>query len=93
MSEAVGDVFSLASETETKVIDVANMVNKIIDNNNAGEFVVLRDWGKIIRRRASIAKARKVLGYEPQMRMKQGIKRAYDWIVENRDKIETSARF
>ncbi|MBT9132829.1 MAG: hypothetical protein DDT40_00950 [candidate division WS2 bacterium] len=27
------------------------------------------------------------------MKMKEGIKRTYDWIVVNRDKIEASARF
>jgi nucleoside-diphosphate-sugar epimerase len=29
-----------------------------------------RDWDKISRRRASIEKARKVLGYEPKMKIK-----------------------
>jgi nucleoside-diphosphate-sugar epimerase len=46
-----------------------------------------------VRRRASIEKARKVLGYEPKTKMKEGVKRVYDWIVENREKIEVCARF
>ena len=46
-----------------------------------------RDWGKITRRRASIEKARRVLDYEPKI----GIKKAFDWIVGNRDRIENSA--
>ena len=91
--EAVGDAFNLASETETKIIDIANMVNEITGNRNGVEFVSRRDWDKITRRRASIEKARRVLGYEPGTKMKEGIKRTYDWIVENRDKIEASARF
>ncbi len=91
--EAVGNAFNLASETETKVIDVANMVNEITGNHSGVEFVARRDWDKITRRRASIEKTKKVLGYEPKMRMREGIKRAYDWVVENRDKIEDSARF
>jgi len=91
--EAIGDAFNLASETETKVIDIASMVNEITGNPSGVEFVPRRDWDKITRRRASIEKARKVLGYEPKVKMKQGIKRTYDWIVENRDRIEASARF
>jgi len=91
--EAVGQAFNLASETETKVIDIANMVNEITGNPNGVKFVARRDWDKISRRQASIAKARKVLGYEPKMKMKDGIKRAYDWIIENRDNIEACARF
>ena len=91
--EAVGDAFNLASETETKVIDIASMVSEITGNHSGVEFVARRDWDKITRRRASIEKARRVLGYEPKMKMKEGIKRTYDWIVENRAQIESSARF
>lgn len=91
--EAVGDAFNLASETETRVIDLANMVNEITGSGKVVEFVAQRDWDKITRRRASIAKARKVLGYEPKVAMKEGIKKVYDWIVENRERIETGARF
>ena len=72
--EAVGDAFNLASETETKVIEVANMVNEIIGNRGGVEFASRRDWDKITRRRASIEKARKVLGYQPKTKMKEGIK-------------------
>ena len=91
--EAVGDAFNLASETETRIVDLANMVNEITGNPGGVEFVARRDWDKISRRRASIEKARKTLGYEPQIKMEDGIKRAYDWIIENRDKIEVCARF
>jgi len=91
--EAVGGAFNLATETETKIIDIANMVNEITGNPKGVEFVARRDWDKITRRRASIEKARKVLGYEPKTKMKEGIKRTYDWIMENRDNIEACARF
>ncbi|MFC1940595.1 NAD-dependent epimerase/dehydratase family protein [Chloroflexota bacterium] len=91
--EAVGDAFNLASETETKIIDLANMVNEITGNTKEIEFAPRRDWDKITRRRASIEKARKVLGYEPRVKMKDGVKRVYDWIVENRARIEADARF
>ena len=90
---AIGDAFNLASETETKVIDVANIVNEITGNPNGVQFVSRRDWDKITRRRASIEKARKVLGYEPSMKMKDGIKRVHNWIIQNRDKIEEGAKF
>lgn len=90
---AVGDAFNLASETETKVIDIANMINEITGNHSGVEFVVRRDWDKITRRRASIDHARKILGYGPKAEVENGIKKTFDWIVENRDRIETSARF
>lgn len=91
--EAVGDAFNLASETETKVIDIANMVNEFTGNPSGVKFIARRDWDKIVRRKASIEKARRVLGYEPEMKMKNGIKKVYDWIVENSENIEKDARF
>ncbi|MBN2462604.1 MAG: NAD-dependent epimerase/dehydratase family protein [Dehalococcoidia bacterium] len=91
--EAVGDAFNLASETETKVIDIANMVNEITGNSSGVTFKPRRDWDQITRRKASIEKARKVLGYEPGTKIKDGVKKVYDWIVENQDNIEAYARF
>jgi len=91
--EAIGEAFNLASETETKVIDIANAVNEITGNHSGVAFAPRRDWDKISRRRASIEKARRVLDYEPKTEMKDGIKRTYDWIMGNRDKIEATARF
>ena len=91
--EAVGEAFNLASETETRIIDVANIVNELTGNTGGVDFVGKRDWDKISRRRASIAKARKVVGYEPKTKMKEGIKKTYDWIIANRDQIEASCRF
>ena len=91
--EAVGQAFNLASEKETKVLDLAHMVKELVGGNVEIQYGPRRDWDKIVRRRASIEKARKVLGYDPKTAMKEGVKRAYEWIVANRDKIETAARF
>jgi nucleoside-diphosphate-sugar epimerase len=91
--EAVSDAFNLASETETKVKDIANLANELTGNTSGVAFTARRDWDQIVRRRASVDKARKVLGYQPKVDMKTGVKKTYDWIVENKDKIENSAKF
>jgi len=91
--EAVGEAINIASETETKVIDLASMINEIAGNNSGVRFVGKRKWDKIVRRRASIKKARKILGYEPKIGIEEGIKKTFDWFLQNRDKIEASAKF
>lgn len=88
--EALGQAFNLASETETRVIDLANMVNELAGNSSGVQYIARRDWDKITRRRASIEKAKKVLGYEPKMKIKEGIQRAFNWVNENRKNIENS---
>ena len=90
--EAVGEAINLASETETRVIDIANIINQLTSNNGTS-FVQRRDWDKITKRRASIEKARRILGYEPKIDMKTGIKKTLDWILDNKDRIEIGAKF
>jgi UDP-glucose 4-epimerase len=93
IQEAVDEAINIASETETKVIDLANMINELTGNKNGLKFVERRKWDKIIRRRASIEKARKILGYDPEIDMKTGIRRTIDWFLENKEKIEASVGF
>jgi len=93
VEEAVGEAINLASEKETRVIDLANWINEMTGNRAGIVFKPRRDWDKAIRRRASIEKAKKILGYEPKTDMKTGLRRVYEWIKENMDKIEESVKF
>jgi len=52
-----------------------------------------RDWDKVVKRRASIEKARKILGYEPRIDIRTGLKKVYEWISGNKSKIEQVAGF
>lgn len=93
MKEAVGEAINLASETETRMIDLANWINELTVNDAGVVFRGRRDWDKAIRRRASIEKARKILGYESKTEIKAGLKKTCEWVIENRDRIETSVSF
>jgi nucleoside-diphosphate-sugar epimerase len=91
--EALGEAFNLASGKETKIIDLANMINQLTHNRAGVKFVEKRDWDKITKRRASIEKARRMLGYEPKTPVKEGLKRTLDWFLKNKENIEKSAKF
>ena len=90
--EALGQAFNLASETETKIKWVADVVNNYTRNTKDVIYQPRRSWDKILRRRASIEKAR-VIGYEPKVGMDDGIKAVHKWITDNYDKIKECARF
>jgi UDP-glucose 4-epimerase len=93
VQKAVGTAINLASESETKVIELAHMINSVVGNNSAIQFTSKRDWDKIVRRRASIEKARAILGYEPKTQIKQGIMKTVEWFRANMKNIEASAKF
>lgn len=93
VKEAVGEAVNLASETETKVIDLANWIIELTGNETKIVYRPRRDWDQVVKRRASIEKARKILRYEPKTNIRTGLENTYKWILENKDEIEASARF
>ena len=88
--EAIGQAFNLASEKETMVNEIAEIINKITKNKSGVEYTKRRDWDQIVKRRASIEKAHTILGYTPQTDVQKGIKNTYQWLNENYVKIRTS---
>ena len=93
IKEAMGDAINLASGKETKIIDLAKMINEITGNKAGIIFRPRRDWDKVIRRRASIEKARKILGYEPKTEIREGLTKVYKWFKENWENIKRSVKF
>ncbi len=93
IEEAVGEAMNLASETETTILRIANLVNRTTSNPAGIKFVPRRDWDEITRRRASIAKARKILGYEPSTKTEDGVAQTAQWIKNNWDRIKSEVSF
>ncbi|MDH5713990.1 MAG: NAD-dependent epimerase/dehydratase family protein [Candidatus Aminicenantes bacterium] len=91
--EAVGEAINLASGREIKIIDLANLVNKLTGNKSGIKFVERRKWDTKPRLLASVEKAKKIIGYEPKMDFEEGIKNTIEWFEENWDSIEKSADF
>ncbi|VVC05666.1 GDP-L-fucose synthase [uncultured archaeon] len=89
----IGQAINLASNKETKIIDLAKMINEITKNSAGIEFTERRNWDRIIRRRASIDKARALIGYDPKTEVSQALQVIYKWFLENKESIESSARF
>ena len=91
-NEAVGEAFNLATGREIRIGDLAKWINEITGNDAGIVFKEKRDWDKKSRLLASIEKAKKVLGYEPQGDMKAGLKKTYDWFMAHQKEMETSVK-
>jgi nucleoside-diphosphate-sugar epimerase len=90
---AVGQEFNLASGEETRIIDLAKMINDATENKAGNKFTERRKWDTKSRLLASIDRARQLIGYEPKTNFEVGLKNTINWFKENWDKIEASARF
>lgn len=89
----IGEEFNLASEKETKIIDLALMINEITKNEAGIKYLEKRKWDTKSRLLASVDKARKLIGYEPKTSFNDGLKSAIKWFGDNWENIEKTARF
>lgn len=93
LDSAVGEPINLASGRETKIIDLAKMVNRLTGSTQGVIFQEKRNWDKSTRRRASIDKAGKLLDYHPSRDLEKGIGITVKWFKENWDHIQEDAKF
>jgi UDP-glucose 4-epimerase len=77
-----GDVFQVAMGVETAIADLAELVQKVTGAESEIRFEPKRA-GEIHRSWADISKARRVLGFNPQVDLEQGITQTVDWYKEN----------
>ncbi len=91
--EAVGEAINLGAGVETKVIDMAREVNRLVANSMGVVYTQRRDWDAKTRIISSIEKAKRLLNYQPQMTFNEGLKQVHEWFVNNWADIERSAEF
>ena len=89
----IGEAINLGSGKETRVIDMANTVNNLTNNEKGIKYVERRNWDAKHRLLSSIDKAQEILGYKPQTEFNDGLKKVHRWLTENWANIEKSAEF
>jgi len=67
---------------------LANWVNELAGNEVGIVFRLRRVWDKVVKRRASIEKARKISGYEPKTDIRTGLNETHEWFSDNQELIE-----
>jgi len=83
-----GDVYNLASGVETSILELANLVNELTGNDTPLDFQPARDWDRSGKRYGSPEKARKEIGFEAKVQLREGLARAVEWTRANRATIE-----
>ncbi len=93
LESAVGQEFNLASGSETRIVDLANMVNAATGNSAGIQYVSRRKWDTKSRLLASIDRAKDLIGYAPKTNFEEGLELTIQWFRENWELIEDSASF
>lgn len=76
---AVGEVFNIATGVATTVNRVASMLQEIIGKKSLKPVYTNPRMGDIRHSYAGISKARKVLGYNPKVFLKDGLTKLVKW--------------
>lgn len=90
---AVGQEFNLASGEETRILDLAAMINAKVGNRAGVLLTARRKWDTKSRLLASVARARHLLGYAPRTPLAQGLDHAIAWFRHHWEAISAAARF
>ncbi len=77
--EAVGEVFNIGGGSRVVLAKVINMMEEIVGRPIKRNFVE-KARGDARHTSADVSKAKKILGYQPQVSLKEGLQREWEWL-------------
>ena len=77
--EAVGEVFNIGGGSRVVLAEVINMMEEIVGRPIKRNFVE-KARGDARHTSADVSKAQKILGYQPQVSLKEGLQREWEWV-------------
>jgi UDP-glucose 4-epimerase len=85
---APGDVYNLASGGDTTVRELAELVNELTGSDVPVEYGPRRPWDHSIKRFGSTDKAKRDLGFEAKVELREGLERTVEWMRANIELID-----
>ena len=81
--DAIGETINIGGEEEITIKKLANVIIEILGKKNriSPEYTDARP-GEILRHAADMSKARKLMGFKPEIDLYDGIKNYIEWINE-----------
>jgi nucleoside-diphosphate-sugar epimerase len=83
-----GEVYNLASGTETSIRTLAELINELTGNPTPIAMAPARDWDHSGQRYGATDKARAQIGFTAGTDLREGLERTIAWTRENLDWIE-----
>jgi UDP-glucose 4-epimerase len=80
-SETPGEVFQIASGRETSIRELLATMTAVLPNVKVEVRYEAARAGEIVRNYASIEKARRLMGYDPQTRLDEGLRTTWGWFT------------
>ncbi|MDR0605869.1 MAG: NAD-dependent epimerase/dehydratase family protein [Bacteroidales bacterium] len=84
-----GEVYNLATGIETSIMDLANIILKLVGNGTIG-YMSERNWDHSGKRFGSTGKAFNELGFVAQVKINEGLVKTISWTKENIHRIKAA---
>jgi UDP-glucose 4-epimerase len=85
-----GEIYHLGTGKETSIINIAHYVKELFGGNIQILFEPKRK-GEIERNYSDISKAKAMLGFKPKVSLEDGVRKVYEWVMEQGiDSIKTA---
>lgn len=78
-----GEAYNLASGVETKIAELAKMINNITGNKTPVDLRMARDWDRSGKRFGSTKKSHEMLDFTAHIPIKKGLEETVDWTRDN----------
>lgn len=74
-------IFNLGTGKETKILKIAKIILELTKSNSKIVFKPRRSFDHISKRKMNISKSKKLLGYNPETKIEDGLKITSDWFM------------
>lgn len=86
VSGAGGEIFQIATNAETTVAEMANQLITILADKGIKNIKIKHSAprkGDIFRNYSDTSKAKRILGWTPQINLSDGLQRVVEWFIKN----------
>ncbi|BAY74472.1 NAD-dependent epimerase/dehydratase [Nostoc linckia NIES-25] len=89
-ADVTDEVFNVASGVESSLNDLAYTLAKVMGSDLEPEYTSERKVNPVQRRLADTSKAQKLLGFEAEVSLEEGLRRLVNWWLSEKQTKETS---
>ncbi|ANE52967.1 SDR family NAD(P)-dependent oxidoreductase [Flavisolibacter tropicus] len=79
-NQSVCEVFNLGNNAPTPLLTLVNAIERVCEKKALLKYISMQQ-GDVLHTCADISKAQAILGYEPKIKLQEGLRRFYSWKV------------
>jgi len=87
---AIGKDLNFCTGIDTRIGELAEMINQMTGNRAGVCYQAHRKWDEQRHRKGSYELSRRIVGYEPKVQLRWGLKRTIAWFQTNWNRIEVA---